>query len=399
MCAIPTAKVGAPPARPNIVSSPSSCASCFISVSVTGNPAAETFATTSLGVPLALIAKYWPGRQNAGRDQGHQRDHHLGDHRPVADVANPRLALDHFRRRAGSDQGMKPGDRAAGDRDADERKNRSGKDQPRAVDEGRQGRHLQGGMNHDHRQRERRDRAQFQKRAEVIARGEEEPDRQSRGGEAVKDQRPGEPFLIVAKPVFDRRVLAEKLTAPDGEKQTEDTENRHPADADPPAAKRDPHEERDRDRHRDRENAPRTFGQRLHHDEREDRDQHDHDGEHADEGERARPRFRFPPSPSGRAFFPAAGPRRRAQSCRARRRLTLPRSGSRASPADNQTAPRAPDRRAVRARRWRRSGDQTPSSDWSGRNPCRHRRRARAWRARHSGRALLPRATCCRSGS
>ena len=61
MCAIPTANVGAPPARLNMVLSPRSVASAFICCSVTGKPDALTFATTSLGVPLALIAKYSPG--------------------------------------------------------------------------------------------------------------------------------------------------------------------------------------------------------------------------------------------------------------------------------------------------------------------------------------------------
>ena len=61
MCAMPTAKVGAPPARLNIVCSPRFCARSVISDSVTGNPAAETFATTSVGVPLVLMAKYSPG--------------------------------------------------------------------------------------------------------------------------------------------------------------------------------------------------------------------------------------------------------------------------------------------------------------------------------------------------
>src|SRR5213078_839846 len=61
MCAMPTANVGAPPARPNIVFSPRSCAKIDICSSVTGNPAADTFATTSLGAPFALIAKYSPG--------------------------------------------------------------------------------------------------------------------------------------------------------------------------------------------------------------------------------------------------------------------------------------------------------------------------------------------------
>ena len=61
MCAIPTAKVGAPPARLNIVDSPRSEASRVICCSVTGNPEALTLSTTSVGVPLELIAKYSPG--------------------------------------------------------------------------------------------------------------------------------------------------------------------------------------------------------------------------------------------------------------------------------------------------------------------------------------------------
>ena len=61
MCAIPTANVGAPPARPNIVFSPRPAARFCMSVSVTGKPAAEIFATTSDGAPLVLIAKYSPG--------------------------------------------------------------------------------------------------------------------------------------------------------------------------------------------------------------------------------------------------------------------------------------------------------------------------------------------------
>src|SRR5437764_14057860 len=61
MCAMPTANVGAPPARLNIVDSPRFIASFCISASVTGNPAAETLATTSVGEPLVLMSKYSPG--------------------------------------------------------------------------------------------------------------------------------------------------------------------------------------------------------------------------------------------------------------------------------------------------------------------------------------------------
>ncbi|MEO6872948.1 MAG: hypothetical protein ABI233_12120 [Chthoniobacterales bacterium] len=44
-----------------MVISPRSLASFRIDASVTENPAAETFATTSVGVPFALTAKYSPG--------------------------------------------------------------------------------------------------------------------------------------------------------------------------------------------------------------------------------------------------------------------------------------------------------------------------------------------------
>ena len=59
--AIPTAKVGAPPVRPNMVVSPTLAASAFICASVTGNPCAVIEVTTSAGVPFMLIAKYSPG--------------------------------------------------------------------------------------------------------------------------------------------------------------------------------------------------------------------------------------------------------------------------------------------------------------------------------------------------
>src|SRR3954468_22179624 len=61
MCAMPTANVGAPPARPNMVFSPRSTANFSMPASVTGNPAALILLTTSVGAPLVLIAKYSPG--------------------------------------------------------------------------------------------------------------------------------------------------------------------------------------------------------------------------------------------------------------------------------------------------------------------------------------------------
>ena len=54
---------------------------------------------------------------------------------------------------------MKTRNRSTGNRDTDEWENRSGKDKTSAVDEARQRRHLQSGMNENHSDGERRDRA------------------------------------------------------------------------------------------------------------------------------------------------------------------------------------------------------------------------------------------------
>jgi hypothetical protein len=51
MCAMPTAKVGAPPVRPTIVFSPTLSARSCISAVVTGKPSAVTFAVTASACP------------------------------------------------------------------------------------------------------------------------------------------------------------------------------------------------------------------------------------------------------------------------------------------------------------------------------------------------------------
>ena len=81
--------------------------------------------------------------------------------------------------------------------------------------------------------------------------------------------------------------LWQKLPAPDREEQAEQSKHRDPADSDPPRAQPDSHDQRDRNRRRHRENAPGTFRERLHDDEREDGEQNHHDREHADDRERA----------------------------------------------------------------------------------------------------------------
>ena len=61
MCAMPSAKVGAPPVRPIILCSPTLAANCAICAGVTGKPSAVTCAVTAAAAPFILMAKYSPG--------------------------------------------------------------------------------------------------------------------------------------------------------------------------------------------------------------------------------------------------------------------------------------------------------------------------------------------------
>ena len=88
------------------------------------------FATTSAGAPFALIAKYSPGCSTHAAIIAISATIISVDHRAIADVADARFAREHLRRRAGGDERMKPGDRAARDRDANEWKNRPAKTGP-----------------------------------------------------------------------------------------------------------------------------------------------------------------------------------------------------------------------------------------------------------------------------
>ncbi len=77
------------------------------------------------------------------------------------------------------------------------------------------------GRSSDHRDRERRDSSKLQKRAEIIARREQHPDRQDRRRQPVNHDRPGQPFLVVPKPGFDRGIMRQELPAPNAEGQAE----------------------------------------------------------------------------------------------------------------------------------------------------------------------------------
>ena len=87
---------------------------------------------------------------------------------------------------------MKTADGAARDGDETEREKFPGKHGAVAVHEARQRRHLQGRAHEDHADGQRGDRTQLDERAQVIARRQQQPDRQRGGGIAIDNNRDGQ---------------------------------------------------------------------------------------------------------------------------------------------------------------------------------------------------------------
>ena len=131
--------------------------------------------------------------QRRGGDHRHDGDERLEQHAAVADHRRVGLLAQQLRRGAGRDQRVEAGDRAAGDRDEAEREDLAGEDRAGAVDEARQ-RPAAGssGSMTTMPTASARDRAELDERREIVARREQQPDRQHRRGEAVDDDRPGE---------------------------------------------------------------------------------------------------------------------------------------------------------------------------------------------------------------
>ena len=77
------------------------------------------------------------------------------------------------------------------------------------------------GLNQNHRDRKRGDGAEFQKRAEIIARRQQHPHRQDRRRQSINHDGPRQPFLVVTEPALDCRKMRKELAAPDAKRQSE----------------------------------------------------------------------------------------------------------------------------------------------------------------------------------
>src|SRR5438128_1324811 len=87
---------------------------------------------------------------------------------------------------------MEAADGPARDGDEGKRKEASGKDRAGAVDETGKSGHLQRGPDGDDSDDQDGDGAQFHKGAQVIARGQQQPNRHGRSGKAIDDDEQGQ---------------------------------------------------------------------------------------------------------------------------------------------------------------------------------------------------------------
>ena len=136
--------------------------------------------------------------------------------------------------------------------------------------------------------REQHDGADLEERRKIIARREQQPHRQHRRAESVRDQHPRERLAVVREQRRPVGIGGDLAAEPDREQQQHEPEHRNLEHASgPEKAQIHTHQQRDRNRHRDRERAPWTDRQRLDDDEREHAEDDEHDHQHADHRDHA----------------------------------------------------------------------------------------------------------------
>ena len=108
----------------------------------------------------------------------------------------------------------KPGDRAAGNGDEAKGKHLARDDQPGAVHEPADGRHLQVRQHDEYPERQGEDRAELHERAQVAARRQQQPHRQHARRQAVENNRPRQRDVPQPEQPAQLRALDESACRP-----------------------------------------------------------------------------------------------------------------------------------------------------------------------------------------
>ena len=140
------------------------------------------------------------GHEHAGGDQGHDRHEAFNEHGAVTDEQHVAFLADHLGRGARADGGVEAGERTAGDGDEDERNHRAADDGAAALGEFGERGHVEVGHDEHDAEGQRADGADLQEGGQVVARQEQHPHGQDRGGEAVHRDQDGHGLLVDVEP-------------------------------------------------------------------------------------------------------------------------------------------------------------------------------------------------------
>ena len=188
---MPTANAGAPPVRLYNVCSPTAWPAHAFRPRHRESPAGDGRCGRLRSLPYysrRTVDREINSRlQHASRNHRHDRHHRLRHHRAVSDHARFGLAPDQLGGGPAGNQRMESADRAAGDGDKCEGKNISGKHRPVPSMNRVSGGMCSVGCNATIPTASRANRPQLHKRAQVIARRQQQPHRQRRSRKTVND--------------------------------------------------------------------------------------------------------------------------------------------------------------------------------------------------------------------
>ncbi len=181
---------------------------------------------------------------------------------------------------------MKAGDRAAGDGDEAERKNLPGEDRPGAVDEAREGRQLQFGADKQNADPQHEYHPQLHKRAEVIARRQQQPHGQRAGQKSIEDDAHRQGHRAQREPRRGGGGLGDPLARENARHHQHESDGRDlQYAARPPIAQVQTHQQSDGHGGGDGEGAPGAALESIHHHQPDHRQQDDHDEQHRYQGD------------------------------------------------------------------------------------------------------------------
>src|SRR5712692_4395258 len=176
---------------------------------------------------------------------------------------------------------METADRAARNGDKAEGENLAGKDRACAVDEACERRHQNLRPDKQDAHSKRKNGASLDKRAEIVARREKQPNRQGRRREAVRNNVKGERDTAKREHAGPSGGIGHPLPRNNHKKHQSHAHDRsfeHAAG--PDKAKIEPQQQRDGDGHRQCEGGPRRGLEGVHHDEADDGKKNRHDRQH-----------------------------------------------------------------------------------------------------------------------